>query len=143
MFSCSHPQDRVGAGAFTCRYPSAELGRTKCEIPHMKCSTVAVNCPIPAAVPPLQGRAPKEREPPEETLSCGQPSVAAGPRQVQCTCTLRKILFAYANSNFPPFGMRWEAQSHSEPYMVIFYNSYRTYNFILAIRRIKVSRGKC
>ena len=53
-------------------------------------------------------------------LSCRQPSVAAGPRQVQCTCTLRKILFAYANSNFPSFGMRGEAQSHSEPYMVIF-----------------------
>ena len=102
----------------TCRYPSAELGRTKCEILHIKCSTVSGNCPIPAAVPPLQGRAPEEREPPEEMylscgqpsvadsfLSCGQPSVAAGPRQVQRTCTLRKILFAYANSNFPPFGI--------------------------------------
>ena len=64
-------------------------------------------CPIPAAVPPLQGRAPQEREPPEEIfLSCGQPSVAAGPRQVQRTCTLRKILFADAKSNFPPFGIR-------------------------------------
>ena len=32
------------------------------------------------------------------------PAYAAGLRQVQRTCTLREILFAVANSNFPSFG---------------------------------------
>ena len=33
------------------------------------------------------------------------PADAAGLRQVQRTCTLREILFAIANSNFPSFGI--------------------------------------
>ena len=49
----------------TCRYPSAELGRTKYETSHFRLSLCCINLSIPAAVPPLQGRAPQEREPPE------------------------------------------------------------------------------